>query len=198
MAQSRESHDSAEIKSAVIKLYEIYDRMQKLASLKLKSYGPRLLVQGNISEGDIERRVKEFSEALTSFLKLRIRTNATLAALGNSLKTLTNAADSKEISTLIGLTALSDRKEYNRMAVMLKRYYREQLEPAIPEMVKVFRWVQDFNDFSDWIDRLINRNLANKEDEFTEMIVAIRDHDIAKFSELYERLEERIKLEESK
>jgi hypothetical protein len=198
LAHSKESRDSAEIKSEIVKLYEIYNKMQKLASMKLKSYDPTPLILGNVSEGDIERRVKEFSEALTNFLKLRIKTNATLAAFGNSIKSLANASDTKEISALIGLTALSDRNEYNRMAAMLRRYYSEQLEHAIPEMVKVFKWVQDLNDFSLWLDKLLNRNLAVKEDEFTEMIIAIRDQDIGRFRDLSKMLESRINLEERK
>jgi hypothetical protein len=192
------SQDSTAIGSALIKLNDIYSRMQKLASRKMKSYGPSILSQGNISEGDVEQRVKGFSEALTNYLKLRIRTNSALSALANSLKSLKNATDSKEISTLIGLTALSDRNEYNRNAAMLRRYYKEQLEPAIPEMVKVFKWVANLNDFSEWIGKLINRDFTKREDDFTEMILAIRDNDIGKFRTLYDALEARIKIEESK
>jgi hypothetical protein len=198
LTRIKEIRDSAEIESAVIKLYDMYVRIQKLSYAKLESYGSQLLIRGPVDEKDIVTRVKEFSEALTGFIRLRATADETLDTFGNGLKSLTNAADSKEILALIGLTALSDRKEYNRLTGILRKQYHEKLEPAIPEMKKIFKWIKDSIDFSESIDELINRDLVSNEDEFIGMIIAMRDHDIRRFNELYQELEARIKLEESK
>jgi hypothetical protein len=183
-------------RTAIRKLNEIYQRMRKLASRKLRSYGSTLFLDQDVREEDIERKVIHFGDALVNFLKIRKKTNASMAALEKGLQNLEGAIDVDEISTLIGLTVLSDRREYNRNAARLRDFYDEEIGPTMPDVTKIVRYANESNDFGKWLDRLLNRDLKRGQDDLTEMIEAIRDLDIKKFNETYEQLVKRIEAEE--
>jgi hypothetical protein len=183
-------------KTAIRKLNETYRRMRELSSRKLRSYGATLFLEQNVREEDIERRVKNFGDALANFLRIRKKANASMAALEKGLKDLEGAEDVGEISTLIGLTVLSDRRDYNRNAARLRDYYDEEIGPTMPDVTKIVRYASESIDFGRWLDRLLNRDLKKGQDDLTDMIEAISNLDLNKFNEISERLNKRIEAEE--
>jgi hypothetical protein len=183
-------------KTAIRKLNETYRRMRELSSRKLRSYGATLFLEQNVREEDIERRVKNFGDALANFLRIKKKANASMAALEKGLKDLEGAEDVGEISTLIGLTVLSDRRDYNRNAARLRDYYDEEIGPTMPDVTKIVRYASESIDFGRWLDRLLNRDLKKGQDDLTDMIEAISNLDLNKFNEISERLNKRIEAEE--
>jgi len=185
-----------DLKAAVKRLDEVYDRMQALILRRTESLSPTHLSEESKSGEELERKVQRFSEDLISFLKQTKRTKEAFAALKKNLKGLQGATDVGEISTLMGLTASSDREEYNRAATGLVKCYETKLRPAMPEIVKIVDYAGEITDFTKWFDSFINRDLATGKDDLTEMIRAIRDRDPSRFNEIYKGLIRRIEAEE--
>jgi hypothetical protein len=195
--KKRESSELSQLQTAVRKLYEINNRMQALIIKKRygSSKSPRDERQG---EENIEDRVQRFSEALIEYLKLRRRLRESLAAFQDTLRNLQNAEDVKEISTLMGLSVLASHAEYHRVRRTLMERYENTIFPGLPEVEREVKLAAEMNEFGKWMARITDFNLGSGEDDFTRMIIAIRDRNVDKFNEIYERVLKRIETEEGK
>jgi hypothetical protein len=163
----------------------------------LNSYGSTLLfLKTNVSEEDIVKKVKLFGEALVSFLRIRKNTRESMAALENSLKNLERAEDVGEISTLLALTVLPERREYNRFAAQLRDCYNQKIETTMPDIASLVSYASESNDFGKWLDRVLNRDLKTGQDDFTEMMESIRKLDIMRFNDIHREFNNRMEAEE--
>jgi oligoendopeptidase F len=187
-----------ELKLAVKKLSEIYKRINALISRKQKSYVPSPLSKEENSLEDTERKVQHFGEALMSFLKLRKQVRKKTRVFSEGLKNLQEARDAQEICTLMGLTLLSDRMEYLHAVDGLMTYYEQELSQLMPEIVNAMALAGQINELGKWMEKLFNKDPKTGEDDLTRMIIAIRDRDISKFNYLYDPVERKIEVEETK
>ena len=162
----------------------------------MNSYGSTLFLKSNVSEEDIVKKVKLFGEALVSFLRIRKNTYESMAALENSLKNLERAEDVGEISALLALTVLPERRQYNRCAALLRDCYNEKIEPTMPDIVRLVSYTSESNDFGKWLDKVLNRDLKTGQDDFTEMMESIRKLDIVRFNDIHKELNNRMETEE--
>ena len=186
-----------ELKMAVKRLSEISDRVAGLALRRIKTSGPPVSFD-DMTDADLEREVRQFSEALLNFIRLRIRIVEAQRSMEKSLKTLLEAEDDKEISALIGPTLLADQKEYVGMNVQLTECIESKVNAGAPQVSRISKWAAEINDFSKWVGSLVERDERKGQDDLTLMIESIRDNDIKRFDKIYEKVRERIEREEGK
>ena len=185
------------MKVAVKKLSELGNR---IFNLMLKK---RLQLVGALggerkTREDIEEQVWRFSEALANFLELRKRLRASYSAFEKSLKDLEGATETNEISTLAGLNVLTSQKEYRRL---IDKMMETNLQMKIPEMSDIERVVKLANeteDFGKWMGDMADYDSDTEDDDFTRMIIAIRDRNIRGFNNIYEKMERKVVAEERK
>jgi hypothetical protein len=184
-----------ELKVAVRKISELSTRMSKLASRKLTENVETFSGESETQE-EIEERVQRLSEALTEFLVLRKRLKARYSAFEKSLEDLERAAEVDEISTLAGFSVLASQKE---LRSIMDKIVESNLKAPIPQMSEIERVVRlasEARDLGKWMSDMTGYEQTTGDDDFTRMIVAIRDRNMKKFNEIHERMKERLDTEE--
>lgn len=187
-----------ELKLAVKKLNEIYQRINAIIHRRQKSYILSPLSKEENGLENIERKVQNFGEALMSFLRLRKQVRKKTRVFTEGLRNLQEARDANEISTLMGLTLLSDHLEYRYASDKLMMYYQKELSPLMPEIVNTMALAGQINEFGKWMAELSDKDPKTGEDDLTRMILAIRDRDVGRFNSLYDKLERKVEVEERK
>jgi hypothetical protein len=119
-----------------------------------------------------------------------------LSIFEKSLHDLEKADSADEISTLMGLTLLSDQRDYINAMIQIAECYEDELSPTFPEITGIVKFAAQAKESGRWITNLFNYDAGTGEDDITRMIIAIRDHDIERFNEIHDAVNSRIDVEE--
>jgi chaperonin cofactor prefoldin len=149
-----------------------------------------------MSEENVGNKVQRFNQALTKFLESRKKMRNGLLVFEKSLHDLERAESPDEISTLMGLTLLSDQREYRNAMIQIAQSYEKELYPIFPEIMGIVKFASLSKESAKWATTLFNYDARTSEDDITRMIIAIRDHDIKRFNEIHDRVNSKIEAEE--
>lgn len=195
-SSKRVSTGLAEFRDAVERLSRLYRRLRELIQKEEESRISKIHLDQEPAEEPTRIKVQRFSQGLTEFLKSRATLKAELKAIEKSIADLEKADSVDEISTLIGLTLLADHREYNHARSRCIKCYENEVHPVMPEISTVVIFADEMNQHGEWVAKLVNYDPTTGEDDFTKMIVAIRDHDLDRFNEIHSELTKRIEIEE--
>jgi chaperonin cofactor prefoldin len=192
----RTSTGLAEYKDAVQRLSKLYSRVRELIARKMLSLRSESISNHEMTEESVGNKVQRFNQALTKFLESRKKMRNGLLVFEKSLHDLERAESSDEISTLMGLTLLSDQREYRNAMIQIAQSYEKELYPIFPEIMGIVKFASLSRESAKWATTLFNYDARTGEDDITRMIIAIRDHDIKRFNEIHNTINSRIEAEE--
>nr|MDO8100740.1 hypothetical protein [Candidatus Njordarchaeota archaeon] len=185
-----------EFKGAVQRLSKVYARIRTLLTAKARYLRLDSPPNHEMTEEIVGKKFQRFSQAMESYLKSRRKMQAELSVFEKSLRDLEKAESVDEISTLMGLTVLTDHREYRHAMIQIVKCYEDQLCPLFPEIAGIMKFAAQANEVGKWATKLFNYDPSTREDDFTRMIIAIRDHDIDRFNKVHDELIRRIEIEE--
>ncbi|WXG43923.1 MAG: hypothetical protein WED04_07830 [Promethearchaeati archaeon SRVP18_Atabeyarchaeia-1] len=192
--QDSKQAELMELRDAIRKLVGLTRKMRNMA-MKRRSPDPTLVTRGS-GEEDVESKVRHFTEALLNYLRLRRELRSSFVAFQNSLANLERAETVEEVSTLMGLTVAAAQEEYRRIQDQIIEQYEKTLFPAMPEIESVIKAAGETKNFSKWMRDISGQDANSGEDDYTRMVAAIRDRNVTKFNEIYEKVKKRIETEE--
>jgi hypothetical protein len=186
-----------DLKAAVRKLSNLSNRIFNLTSKKQLQVFGALEGEGE-SGANIEEEVQHFSEFLADFLKLRKKLRSSFSAFQKSLKDLEGATEADEISTLAGFNVLTGQKEYRRIIDKMMETNSQMKIPKISDVERVIKLAKETDDVGRWMRDMSSYDSETEDDDFTRMIIALRDRNVKGFNEIYEKIEKKIAAEEHK
>jgi len=186
----------SEFKGAVQRLSKVYARIRTLLTAKARYLRLDSPPNHEMTEESVGEKVQRFSQAMESYLKSRSKMKAELSVFEKSLLDLEKAESVDEISTLMGLTVLTDQREYRNAMIRIMGCYEDELCPLFPEIAGIMRFAAQANEVGKWATKLFDYDPSTREDDLTRMILAIRDHDIDRFNKVHDELVRRLDVEE--
>jgi hypothetical protein len=198
-SQYDESAKLAEIKTAMRKLLETNRKLQDLMAAKLQPHFDKFtsFLQDDSAKESIESMIQHLADATISLIKIMKKREQTATALADTIKRFEQSDSVSEISTLIGLTLLTDYKGYLGSMFQITKICEGRIFPTFPKLENFMEFSAELDKFSKWLHGVVNCDDSTEEDDISRMIVAIRDIDLSSFNKIYEELNQRIELERS-
>jgi hypothetical protein len=201
LRQSRydESAKLAEIKTAMRKLLETNRKLQDVMAAKLQPHFDKFssLLEDDSSKESIQSRIQHLAEATISLIRIMKNREQTATALTDTIRRFEQSDSASEISTLIGLTLLTDYKGYLGSIFQITKICESRIFPTFPKLENFMEFSAELDKFSKWLHRFLNCDDSTGEDDISRMITAIRDLDLNSFSKIHEDLNRRLEVEES-
>jgi hypothetical protein len=186
-----------ETRNAIQKLLEICGKLENLMTEKLKPPFERLnpLLREEPGRENIESEIQHLSQDATNLIRITKKRGRYLASFNDALKRFVKSNSVSEISTLIGLTALADYREYLDGISSVSRICQNRIHPAMPKLMQLMDFTIELDKFCKWLHGILNFDEPTGEDDISRMIVAIRDLDLDSYDKIYMGLDKRIEAE---
>jgi hypothetical protein len=188
------------MKSALRKLVEVYDRLD---SLTAKKFGPAIrefspLLNRSSGKGNVERDVRNLEDGLLALIKLVTRRQESFAKVRDVAKRFEGSNSVGEITMLIGLTLLPDHKEHVDGLNQIVKISENKILPTLPTLTGLVKLAGELEKLCKWTQQILNCDPDTQEDDILRMVSAIENRDIDRFDNIHEKLDQRLKMEESK
>lgn len=188
-----------EIKSAMRKLLETNGKLQGLMTAKLQPHFDKFtsFLQDDSAKESIESMIQRLADSTIRLIKIMKKREQTATALTDTIKRFEQSDSVSEISTLIGLTLLTDYKGYLGSIFEITKLCESRIFPIFPKLENFMEFSAELDKFSKWLNNVLNHDDSTGEDDISRMITAIRDLDLNSFNKIYEQLNQRIETERS-
>lgn len=188
-----------EIKSAMRKLLETNGKLQDLMAAKLQPHFDKFtsFLQDDSAKESIESMIQRLADSTIRLIKIMKKREQTATALTDTIKRFEQSDSVSEISTLIGLTLLTDYKGYLGSIFEITKLCESRIFPIFPKLENFMEFSAELDKFSKWLNSILNHDDSTGEDDISRMITAIRDLDLNSFNKIYGELNQRIETERS-
>lgn len=196
-SKDMETNSYADAKIAVGKLSSIQGRIEALV---LRMIIPHISRFGSFfgrssAIETAEKDIRQFADALIALIRLTKSQERDLD-LARIIKNLERSQSFNEIVTLMGLTVLGEYREQAERRGQIMKLWKDEIQPRMQKVVSVAEFGNELTNLSQKVRDLLNYDTATREDDIIRMILAIRDRRFDRFSEIYEKLHQRIETEE--
>jgi hypothetical protein len=198
-AQHDEPGQLSETKIALRKLVEVYNRIN---SLMAKRFDPKTdeyssLLTRSSDTDKIEREVRSLNEGLSALIRMATRRQQSFKNVLEMAKRFEESNSVEEICTLIGLTMLADYKGHADGLNQVAKICESKIYPSIPILTNLMIFAGELEKVCVWTHEILNYDPATEEDDIIRMISALKNRDLDQFNSVYEKLDQRLKIEES-
>jgi hypothetical protein len=146
----------------------------------------------------IAREVQNLNEGLSTLIKTETKRQQSFQNMLEMAKRFEESNSIEEISTLIGVTMLADYKGHADGLNEVVKTCESKIYPGIPILTNLMAFAAELDKICKWTHEILNYDSTAKEDDIIRMVSAIRSQNLDQFNNIYERLDQRLRMEENR
>jgi predicted transcriptional regulator len=199
-SKDNQADSFTEAKIAVGKLSVIHGRIYTLMSNMIAPHIVRfsqLFEKGSPLEG-AKKEINRFADALVTIVGLA-KTQQMEPNIATTVKNLERSQSLEEITTLLGLTVLSEYRERLDRRAQVMKLWKDDIQPSIPKVMFLTGFGNELSNLSQLVRDLLNYDVTTREDDIIRMMRAIQDQKFDVFEEIFRKVQKRLEsLEKAK